>query len=329
MLEEFNTSYEEFYTTIIDEHGRLITVPLRYALRMEGKRAISEDKFLEIKRNKIPFKFFKIPDVPETKDFLRLSHAIRNVASFDIGSVNEDQGLMMRCVQLYWQFKAGLLPNMIYNLISNSKLEGDLSQLIPSTAIENLKIEAAADKALYELLKYDLFDPETNGIKESSVIKKWVDARGITFSFNHFEELFITILKQTFRDNIQNEMFRPNFSGSSKKTLRNNYRQFIKFITDCIEDKLKIKECENILFNMGWQGYPILALWELSHQNNSKEFVRLWKQYIKTHRALIKLIDSRVYWKNFIPYQKRKGTNNKEPIQGVLTEDGCISWVWR
>ncbi|MDZ8025989.1 MAG: hypothetical protein RMX97_15050 [Nostoc sp. DedQUE11] len=328
MLEQFNTSYEEFYTDIIDEHGRLITVPLRYALKMEGKRAISEDKFLEIKRNKIPFKLIKIPDVPETKDFLRLSHAIRNVASFDIGSVNEDQGLMMRCVQLYWQYKAGLLPNIIYNLIPDSSLEGNLSKLMPPRALENLKIEASADKALYELLKYDLFDTETNGIKESSVIKKWAKRRGITFAFNNFEELFITILKETFRDGIQNEMFLPNFSGYDKKTLTRNYRQFIKFLTDCIEDKLKVKECENILFDMGWQGYPILAFWELSHQNNSKDFVRLWKQYIKTHRALIKLIDSRLYWKNCIPYQKRKGTNNKEPIRGVLTEDGYISWIW-
>ncbi|MBD2596533.1 hypothetical protein H6G74_19665 [Nostoc spongiaeforme FACHB-130] len=329
MLEKFSSNDEELYTDIIDENGRLITVPLGYALKLTEKRAIAEDKFLEIKRNKAPVHFIPLPDVPEAQDFLRLSYAIKNVAVFDIGSVNDDQALMMRCIQFYWQSKAGLLPNMIYKLIPDSSmLEDNLSKLMPPTALENLKIEVAADKALYDLLKYDLFDPETSGIKASSVIKKWTDAKGITFPFSNFEELFVTILKQSFQNYIQDEMFRSNFSGYDKKTLRRNYRQFIKLITDCIEDKLKVKESENILFEMGWQGYPILAFWESSHQNNSKEFIRLWKQYIKTHRALIKLIDSRLYWKNCIPHQKRKRTSNKEPIQGVLTEDGYIHWVW-
>jgi len=305
----------EIFVEIVDSKGRLRVVPPIEALAIACAQAFAEDTALGIKRNHIPFNFTIFPDTPKTPDFYKLAHAIRSVATFDLAPDNKDQGLWMRCVQLYWQAKAILLANKIFELIPDPAQPGcSLSRILTSQGLENLQLETDAEKAFYDLLK-----------EGESHIRSWASAKGIDYPFLNFQELFIYILEARFKRDWQEEAFSPVSSCSNKKLRRKEYRHWLKFFADQFNgDPLEEKYCQRLM-DMGWEGYPLLAL---RSKKNDEPFNELWKAYLQTHRTLVKLIDSDLCWKNSIPHQNKK-TSQKKPIRGVLTDDGYIDWVWR
>mgnify|MGYP000104586181 CR=1 FL=1 len=94
----------------------------------------------------------------------------------------------MRCVQLYWQAKAITLANKIYRLLPDPTRSGDPVRLmLPSASLANLQLDVEADYSWYQLLQ-----------AEYSEIEAWASKEGISYPFNHFQELFIETLKIDF-----------------------------------------------------------------------------------------------------------------------------------
>jgi hypothetical protein len=158
---------------------------------------------------------------------------------------------------------------------------GPLSQILPSQDIKNLRLETEADKTLYDLLKAG-----------EPLIIDWAKAKGIDWPFQDFQELFIYILKARFRRHWQQEAFNSTFLRLDKKSDKKHYRQGLKFLSDQLEDKSLIKKYEEVLMDMGWEGYPLLAL---LHHKTSQPFNKLWKAYLKAHKAAANLIDDNLH----------------------------------
>jgi hypothetical protein len=219
----------------------------------------------------------------------------------------------MRCVQLYWQARTIRLANLVFQVIPDPLQPGGcLHEILPSQDLENLKLQTDADKALYHLLEAG-----------ESLIKNWATTTKIAYPFQDFQELFIHILKARFKRTWQAETFSPAFSRPDKKLDKKHYRQWLKFFADQFGGESLEKEYSQVLMDMGWEGYPLLAL----RQQKRKPFDDLWKVFLKTHRAAVKLIDDDLQLKNGYPYQTKQ-TNQKAPIQGQLTKDGYIYWSW-
>ena len=308
--------FREIVSALLDENACFQEVARSRALELGRERALAEDKVLGIKRNYIPFRLILLPNTPEAEDCYKLAEKIRAVAQFDIVPEDKDQNqaLWMRCVQLYWQVRAIRLANLVFPVIPDPlQLGGPLSQTLPSQDIENLKLETEADQTFYNLLKAG-----------EPLIIDWAKAKGIDWPFQDFQELFIHILKARFKRHWQQEAFSSTFLRIDKKSDKKQYRQGLKFLSDQREDEFLIKKYEQVLMDMGWEGYPLLAL--RSHKR-SQPFNKLWKAFLKTHKAATDLIDDNLHFRKGLPYQT-KHTSQKVPIQGKVTDDGYIYWDW-
>ncbi len=306
--------FREIVIALLDENACFQEVARSRALELGRERALAEDKVLGIKRNYIPFRLILLPNTPDAYDCHKLAEEIRAVAQFKRVSNNQNQALWMRCVQLYWQVRAIRLANLVFPVIPDPlRPDGPLSQILPSQDIENLKLETEADKALYNLLKAG-----------EPLIIDWAKAKGIDWPFQDFQELFIHILKARFKRHWQQEAFSSTFSRIDKKSDKKHYRQGLKFFSDQLEDESLKKKYEQVLMDRGWEGYPLLAL--RSHKR-SQPFDKLWKAYLKTHKAAANLIDDNLHFRKGLPYQTKQ-TSQKVPIQGKVTDDGYIYWDW-
>ncbi len=306
--------FQEIVIVILDENPWFQEVTLDQALARGRERALAEDKALGIKRNCIPFRLILLPNTPKAEDCYKLAEKIRAVAQLDIAPENPNQALWMRGIQLYWQVKAIRLANLVFPVIPDPLRLGDpLSQILPSKDIENLKLQTGADKALYDLLE----------VGEPLIID-WAKAEGINWPFQDFQELFIHILKARFKRHWQEEAFSRTFSRLDKKSDYKHHRQWLKFFADQLENEPLEKEYSKVLMDMGWEGYPLLAL---RRQKRRKPFGKLWKAFLKTHKAAVALIDDNLHFKNGEPYQTKQ-TSHKAPIQGKVSDDGYIYWVW-
>ena len=306
--------FPEIVTVILNENGGFPDVVLADALTLGWKRALAEDKALGIKRNCILMCLIRLPDTSQGRACQKLAEKIRAVAQFDKPPENQTQALWMRSVQLYWQTRALMLANLVFPVI-NDPLQsgGSLSQNPMPQDIENLRLETNLDKALYDLLK-----------EGETLIKDWAKATGIRCPFQDFEELFIYILKARFKRYWQQEVFSSAFSRPDKKTEKRDQRQWIKFLADHFDGEPLEEQYSSVLMDMGWEGYPLLAL---RHQKRSKPFKKLWKVFLKTQREAIKLIDDDLHFKKGQPYQTKQ-TNKKVAMQGKLTKDDFIYWTF-
>jgi len=147
--------------------------------------------------------------------------------------------------------------------------------------IKNLKLERDADKALYDLLKAG-----------EPLIIDWAKAEGIDWPFQDFQELFIHILKARFKRHWQEKAFSLTFSRVDKKSDYKHHRQWLRFLSDQFDDEPLEKEYSKVLMDMGWEGYPLLAL---RHQKRRRPFGKLWKAFLKTHKAAVALIDDNLH----------------------------------
>jgi len=306
--------FPEIVIVILNENARFPDVVIGQALELGWQRALAEDKAVDIKRDCIPFHLILFPDTPEGRSCQKLAEKIRAVAQFDILPIDLNQALWMRCIQLYWQTRALRLANLVFPVILDQlQLDSLLSQNPMPQDLENLRLETNLDKAFYDLLK-----------EGETLIIDWAQARGISWSFQDFEELFIYILNARFKRYWQQEAFSLAFSRPDKKTEKKDNRQWIKFLADQFDGEPLEEEYSKVLMDMGWEGYPLLAL---RHQKTSQPFEELWKVFLKTHREAIKLIDDDLHLKNGQPYQTKQ-TNQKVAIQGKVTEDALIYWTW-
>jgi hypothetical protein len=306
--------FQEIVIVILDEKAGFPDAVWGQALQRGGERALAEDKALNIKRNCIRLLEIRLPDTPQGRACQKLADKIRAVAQFDISPKDLDQALWMRAVQLYWQTRALKLANLVFPVIDDPLQPGSsLTENLSPQDIENLRLETNLDKALYDLLQAG-----------ETLIKGWAKARDISWSFQDFEELFIYILNARFKRKWQQEAFSPTFSRPDKKTEKKDSRQWIKFLADHFDGEPLEEQYSSVLMDMGWEGYPLLAL---RHQKGSKPFKPLWKVFLKTHREAIKLIDDDLHFKNGQPHQTKQ-TNKKVAIQGKLTLDGLIYWTY-
>jgi hypothetical protein len=306
--------FQEIVIAVLDENACFQEFARSRALELGRERAIAEDKALGIKRNYIPFRLIQLPNTPKAEDCYKLAEKMRAVAQFKRVSNNQNQALWMRCVQLYWQVKAIRLANLVFPVIPDPLRDGgSLSQILPSQDIENLKLETEADQTLYDLLKAG-----------EPLIIDWAKAKGIDWPFQDFQELFIHILKARFKRHWQQEAFSSTFLRLDKKSDKKHYRQWLKFFSDQLEDKSLIKKYEEVLMDMGWEGYPLLAL---RHYKKSQPFNKLWQAFLKAHKAAVNLIDDNLHFRKGLPYQTKQ-TSQKVPIQGKVTDDGYLYWDW-
>ncbi len=306
--------FQEIVIAVLDENACFQEVALERAVARGRARAFAEDKTLGIERNYIPIHLIQLPNTPDGYDCHKLAEKIRAVAQFKQVSNNQNQALWMRCVQLYWQVRAIRLANLVFPVIPDPlRPGGPLSQILPLQDIENLKLQTETDKTLYNLLQAG-----------EPLIIDWAKAKGIDWPFQDFQELFIHIQKARFKRHWQQEAFSPTFSRLDKKSDKKHYRQWLKFLSDHFDDESLIKKYEEVLMDMGWEGYPLLALRE---HKRSQPFNKLWKAYLKAHKAAVGLIDDNLHFRKGLPYQTKQ-TSQKAPIQGKVTNDGYISWDW-
>lgn len=306
---------DEIWVEIIDENGHFIELPFREALAQQQAWTIAEEATLGIKRNQIPFSYTFLPNTPQTKDFCKLAQAIKAVATFDLTPETDQQRYYMRCIQFYWQAKALLLSNKIFKLINDpSKAGGSLNRMLPPTALGNLQLETDVEKAVYDLI-----------VAGESQIRDWAFIEGIPYPFKDPQELLIHILKEQFKANLQNALFNPESIWPNKKNQQQHHRQWLKFFADHFNGEFAIEsQYFQVLRTMGWNGYWILALWE---QKNHQNLRLLWKKYLKTNRAIIKLFDSSIHWRKGIPY-KTKRTNQILSVETNVDSQGYITWFW-
>ena len=306
--------FQEIVIAVLDENACFQEVALERALARGMERAFAEDKALGIERQRIPFRLIQLPNTPLTYDCHKLAEKFRVVAQFEQVPNNQNQALWMRCVQLYWQVRAIRLANLVFPVIPDPfRPGGPLSQILPFQDIENLKLQTETDKTLYNLLQAG-----------EPLIIDWAKAKGIDWPFQDFQELFIHIQKARFKRHWQQEAFSLTFSRLDKRSDKKHYRQWLKFLSDHFDDESLIKKYEEVLMDMGWEGYPLLALRE---HKRSQRFNKLWKAYLKAHKAAVNLIDDNLHFRKGLPYQTKQ-TSQKAPIQGKVTDDGYIYWVW-
>lgn len=308
------------FIQVLDEQNQPILLPCQKAFDLQTNLMVAQEKALNIHRTQAQFIFINLPDQPESLPFQCLTNAIRNVATFkDIAPETNTQAVWMRCVQLYWQAKAIALANKIYKLIPDpAQPSGPLTKMLPARALANLKLDVEADFAWYNLLKAG-----------EPVIKAWAERQKIPYPFSNCEQLFIETLKVGFEINLTEEAFTPLPLGWSRKQERDHYRGWLKFFGDHFDGEPKEKEYEAVLRSMGWKGYAFQAL---RGKKREKPLGKLWQAYLNAQRPLCQFLDSRLEWKDGIPYQSAtingKRTKTRKPIQGIITDEGFLDWQW-
>jgi len=299
---------------ILNENPYLRGVPFLTILAREMERAIAEEAALGIKGNQIPFIYIDLPDTPQTPQFIRLAQAIRSVASFDLIPENNQQRYWMRCVQLYWQAKGVLLSQKIFNLMPNlADLEQPLSQMLPKTALENLQLETDAEKAVYGLI-----------VTGESLIREWTKTKGIDYPFQNSQDLFLRFLKDKFQSSLSKKPFKPEPLWPDKREHRAHRCKWLKFLADQFTGEARECDYLNLLKEMEWEGYWILALWK---HKNKRNFKKLWQTYLKTQRKLITLFDSEFHWRKGVPHKTQR-TSKILSIEAEIDKTGYITWYW-
>lgn len=316
---------DESYIEILDQNGNPITVPYNTAIQLAQQQTAIEDQAIGLQRPQIPVGMIVLPDTPTTIDCMRLSHAINQASTFTVSAIEPDQALMMRCVCCYWNAKAIAFPNLLYNLIPDPTADGGFfSKTLPPKALKNLRINLAADKALYDLLEYDLSSPQ------ASTIKTWLRLENIDLPFTSHEDYFLRILADRFKQDYEEVMYRPDIPWASRRNNQRFYRQNWKYLSNIYDpekDSETIQACEASMRSAGLEGYALLALKASPQQGKCKTLKRLWKNYLKTQRATLKFLDTALHWQNCIPHRHKK-TNDGHPIRGVVTDEGYIYWIW-
>jgi len=106
--------------------------------------------------SKSPFirRFNILSNNPESVKFFILYFEINNVANYLCKPITQQQHYYMLCTKEYWKAKAILLSNEIFKPITDSNpFQEIIEKRLPSAAVKNLKLEIAANKALYYLLE--------------------------------------------------------------------------------------------------------------------------------------------------------------------------------
>jgi len=305
---------DEIFMDILDEKDCPREVPFLVALARERERAIAEEAALGIKRDQIPFIYINLPDTPQTLQFIRLAKAIRTVASFDLTPENNQQRYWMRCVQLYWQAKAILLSQKIFNLMPNlADLEQLLSQMLPKTALKNLQLETDAEKAVYDLI-----------VTGEPLIRDWAKTEGIDYPFQNSQDLFLQFLKDKFQSSLSKKPFKPEPLWPDKREQRAHRCKWLKFLADQFTGETIECDYLNLLKETEWEGYWILALWKHKNQRN---FKKLWQTYLKSQRKLITLFDSELHWRKGVPHKTQR-TSKILSIEAEIDKTGYITWYW-
>ena len=308
-------------SNFFDKQGTIATLTLEQALQIRLHEAMEQDRILGIKRVQIPILYIGLPNSPRSTSFENLANAIRSVATCrHLAPETPAQGMWLRCVQLYWEAKAIALANKVYKLIPDPTQPGrSLEKMLPVRALANLKLDVEADLAWFNLIKAG--EPE---------IKAWAERQAIHYPFSNCDQLFIETLKIGFEISLTEGAFAPSSSGWSRKQARDHYRGWLKFLGDHFNGEPREKEYEAVLRSMSWQGYALQAL---RGKKREKPLGKLWQAYLKAQRPLYKFLDSRLEWKDGIPYQSAtvngKRTKTQNPIQGIITDEGLLDWQWR
>lgn len=326
-----HSQFSEPLIEVVDEQGRIITLPLDEVIRRRKALARQQDKALGIQRKQIPTLFIELPDVPEHIEFQKLANAIRRVAASEyIAPENPEQAAWLRCVQLYWEAKSIVFANKIYKLIPDPMQPGGpIQSILPSSALENLKLDMEADLAWYNLLKAGESEVKAWSEEIESMQSKPAWAKDIHYRFDNFEQLFIETLTIDFEISLTEGAFAPFPQVWNRRRERDHYRAWLKFLSDQFSGLPEEEIYINILQSMGWKGYALLALRGLKSR---KPFDKLWQIYLKKHRPLLKCLETNIYWHNGIPHQstQRNGrrVKSRKAIQAIATDDGYFDWRW-
>jgi len=304
-----------------DEQGRLVTMPLRRAMRLTQRRAAKADQALGIERKHIPVQHFETPDHPDTQKFIQLASAIEQVAhQIPVQFETAEARVWMRCLQLYWHAKGIALAQRICPLPMPDPLaDGEFIQkhLLPSAALRNLRLDVDADESWYHLV-----------MAGEPYVRQWAEEQEYDYPFATAEELFLETLKVGFEIYLTEGILCPTPPQWDRKQHRNHFRRWLKFLGDHFAGEPAETEFEAILRTMSWKGYALLALRPLKAQ---EPFTRLWKRYLKAQRPLVNFQETAIYWEDNQPYQSDtsasgRHTRRRMQITSEVTSDGHFLW---
>lgn len=299
-----------------DDQGRLVTMPLRRAMRLTQRRAAKADQALGIERKHIPVQHFETPDHPDTRKFIQLASAIEQVAhQIPVQFETAEARVWMRCQQLYWHAKGIALAQRICPLPMPDPLaDGEFIQkhLLPSAALRNLRLDVDADESWYHLV--------TAG---EPYVRQWAEEQGYDYPFATAEEFFLETLQIGFETSLTEGILCPTPPHWDRKQYRNHFRRWLKFLRDRFEGEQEA-EFEAILRTMSWKGYALLVLRPLKTQPS---FKRLWQRYLKAQVPLESFQATAIYWEDGWAYQSdtaasERRTRRRMRIASEVTNDG-------
>ncbi len=322
------------YFQCLNPQGQLVQVSRETAAQWKIQEGSSKDRYLGIHRSEIPVTLINMPDTAETIEVLYLARALTLVGQYSAEIAAEPEtACMMRTNQHYWEIKAVALANLIYGEQHREMTSehGPLSKIMPRQGLYNLRYDIAADKALFDLLHYDLAQAK------HSRILSWSKAQGFKLDWQSEIDLFIEIQRQQFQQQYETVIYEPLPIKRDKRLIRRAHRRFIEYLEDKVvlddagsfaqRDQLdrEILEIRAAFLAAGWEGRVLLAIFD-SHRNEwSKQLQKLWRQYCKKQRQLVTHVDSNIHWLIGSPTYASQ-TSALIPLKSSINSQGKFAW---
>ena len=312
---------QDFWIECIDDDGRKVLLPFQDHLCLAQQRAAAADAVLGIQREQIPVQYLDLPEHANTYPFMRLAHQIETVArNFPFKLDTDAERIWMRCLQHFWHAKGIALAQRIHPLpIKDPLAVGGFirNHLLPKAAADNLELGVTADESWYRLL-----------LVGEPYVKQWAQQQEIEYPFETAEALFLETLRVGFEICLTEGVLCPCSPDRTRKQHRDQYRCWLKFLNDHFDGEPEGTEYERLLRSMQWKGYALLVLRQLK---SVKPTGKLWRQYVKGQRPLIKYLDSAIDWNNGAASQADQDsagrrTRRSMPIEAEITPDGYFQW---
>lgn len=284
---------------IAEQDGELIYIEaheVASVLAQEWER----DSIQNLKRPRIPLQIIPVPDSPEGRQCREISETINRIATFHFRSENQDKASVLRCIQLYWGMRALWISNEICGQIVPAVQQRYIRHLMPKIDFKALTFKVPYDVAMYRLIQAGAID-----------IQNWCRKQGIDYPFTNSFDLFLETLHEEFLRSQQycfelTDHHLQKRHGPTKREQQDDHRRWVKFLAQNIDadaEPEKYKECIDVLWNSGWTGRVLLALWT---QPSHIDLRQHRKAVARTYRKMIHLIGRSVLWKDNHPALRSK-----------------------
>lgn len=321
------------YLQCLNPQGQLVQVSCDTAAQWKIQEGSSKDQYLGIHRSDIPVVLINMPDTAETIEILYLARALTLVGQYSEIAAEPETACMMRTNQHYWELKAIALANLIYGEPRRDMTSdhGPLSKIMPRQGLQNLRYDIAVDKALFDLLHYDLVR------SKHSRIRSWSEAQRFKLDWQSEIDLFVDIQRQQFQQEYETVISEPLPIKRDKRLIRRAHRRFVEYLEDKIvlddvessaereQPDSEILEIRDAFLATGWEGRVLLAIFDSPRNGWSKQLQKLWRQYCKKQRQLITHVDSNIHWLSGSPTYASQ-TSALISLKSSINSQGEFAW---